>query len=137
MSKVQEAVARLRRIAAGEYEDDVYVEFLEEHPSFSLIQAMVADRVWTSNAYLAEHPADDSREFDLDWVQDMYCGQLYRDEISTLLVCQIGRGVEIDEHGAVHIDHSEMKPVKTRGDVRRLCSALGIELKQPEPVALE
>ena len=81
---------------------------------------------------LTDHPADDGWEFCIDWLQEVASGQIYQSDVDTLLSCQIGNSVAIDQHGGVSVGNVETKPVKTRGDVRRLCAALGIELKEPD-----
>ena len=131
--QVKEAAKRLRAIfdvldeLVGDFDPDISDDFTDEdvrveHPLFWCCREV--------NRVLAEHPADDAEAFSLEWVQGVCNGQIYRDDVSTLLVCQVGRGIEIDENGGVFISHEEMRPVKTRGDVRRLCTALGIELNE-------
>jgi len=69
--------------------------------------------------YLAEHPADDDELLNTTWVEDM--GLL--GDINTKglhLSCDYGRWVAWFE-GTVMLCE-----VNTRGDVRRLCAALGL-----------
>lgn len=80
-----------------------------------------------ADAYLAEHPADDAEPVSEEWLllvgfassarhpQRLNVGQLS---------CSCG---SLWCYGGVVLSRTPM----TRGDVRRLCQALGVELKEP------
>ena len=75
-----------------------------------------------ADAYLAEHQADDEQPIDLKWLD---C--LSRDGGDLPFICVTYRD------GAYHLTgHSEYvaPDPATRGDVRRLCKSLGVELKE-------
>lgn len=95
-------------------------------------------------AYLAEHPADDETPIDREWLARLGCK---RDDwgSGTTDFTIPSDGVQLDirvwadeacgidgiaynqnDTGNVQVD------VKTRGDVRRLCDAVGIKLKESE-----
>lgn len=118
MSDVRAAAERLRQMRAdseafdGGYPDneDGRLQSLCDH-------AILAD------AYLAEHPADESLDVDEDWLvqigfQPDASGALW---IGDYRLCWFGRGF-------FGFDGVEVES-KTRGDVRRLCRALGVEVK--------
>ena len=79
-------------------------------------------------AYLAEHPADEDELVTRAWLGEVGLGVEYSHEI--------GLGFALHTHdlvpwGIVYEDaEMDLPPVKTRGDVRRLCKALGKELKE-------
>ena len=98
---------------------------------------LVENAVWgepvpvkLARAYLAEHPADDGELIDRDWLESigLYGRSLGQIELSH----RDGTGwffsVLADEHGIYWstID----KPFHTRGQLRRLAAALGIELRE-------
>ena len=117
--------------AASRLRDDAYkdAEFIDVYASVDQWD----DQEILANAYLAEHPADDAEPMTLEWVG----------EVTGELLCEIGGDssrafvnaggiLTIHRDGRVFIQLKIVKPVKTRGDVRRLCAALGVELNEPE-----
>lgn len=76
-----------------------------------------------ANAYLAEHPADESLDVDEDWLvqigfQPDASGALW---IGDYRLCWFGQGF-------FGFDGVEVE-AKTRGDVRRMCRVFGVEAK--------
>lgn len=90
------------------------------------------DVLLVSQFYLAEHPADEDVPWDSDW----------REQAGLDLYHHAATGAELffSDHGLVEINfecsrcdephYTELPHIKTRGDVRRLCRTLGIELKE-------
>lgn len=97
------------------------------------------DVIDVANAYLAEHPADDALPIDELWLRgvgfkprgiegDLWLWPLHWRHFSGEVVLQPAQ-LEI-WHGVLR-GHP-----KTRGDLRRLCAALGINLKE-QPCAAD
>lgn len=147
------ALERLRRVEDGEPIDSVY-------PNLGYGLGSLRDREILSRLALAEHPADDDTAVDEAWLRsvgfrdwprldddsdlegyDIYilaneeigweCRLAYRANGFYLVrmcdpdVCDLlaAESVEL-------FDSRNNRKVVTRGDVRRLCRALGIELKE-------
>ena len=97
-------------------------------------QRSLLDHVALAEAYLAEHRADDDEPTGYEWLQD--CGlsggtaKLESGEL-TIVPASKWAYIEIEENSQWHrCQHIITLPFpETRGDVRRLCSALGITLK--------
>ncbi len=115
MTKLSEAAERLRR---GEYGHDPVGMYQWNH-----------DVKLTSNAYLAEHRADDGEYTTEEWLDSVLDRERMDDDITYWTP---GRGICIHLDGGVYIQNEEYGPAKTRGDVRNLCRALGIELEETE-----
>jgi hypothetical protein len=148
--ELRAAAERFRRVEAGERHKIVYGFDGEEMDSFMermLENAYTADWKLLAKAYLAEHPADDSEpadnayckkissrrrrgwpdryildEISRDYFLEFDCSPVEESEAEDCMVL-MRRLPEVDEDGIVLIYHA------TRGDVRRLCAALGVELK--------
>lgn len=85
-----------------------------------------------AGAYFAEHPADDAEPVTDDWLKSV--GFTIRGQCYGELACPPGEtrwSLELDQFGALPVasnEHPFRNYCKTRGEIRRLCSALGIEL---------
>lgn len=97
---------------------------------------------------LAEHPADDDVELDQDWIEanchrkldtddDLYEWVIFGETV--LLLDKYGRTmvsrtmVSQIEDGAtriISVDTVQLRDCNTRGDVRRLLRALGVEVRE-------
>jgi hypothetical protein len=93
-----------------------------------------------AEAYLSSHPADSETPIDEEWLRSVGGkGDPWHDDsmsLATFRVPTIGMNVATLDfrrrNREVHIGGTVMaKTPKTRSDVRRLCAALGIELKEP------
>ncbi len=94
-----------------------------------------------ADAYLAEHPADDGEAITEDWLRSVGFSESNMNGQSMLISCDCGDPVEmwIEEDGLVSLVQSNVndhvcltgKKYATRGQLRRLCLALGIQLKEP------
>ena len=97
------------------------------------------DAVRLADAYLAEHPADDEQEVDYEWLlkigfntfDEPHCLSIKKGDVRVVWIIK-GQWLRIcisqmngPKYAATDIVH---RPI--RGDVRRLCKALGIELKE-------
>ena len=98
--------------------------------------AVICDRADVSRAYLAEHPADDAEPLTISWLQSVLLrcnvtayGTLEND-LFTFRSGPDGAWAvwtwQMDRDG-----EACLVVVKTRGDVRRLAAALGIQLATP------
>lgn len=99
---------------------------------FVRVPCVLHDAVTTvADAYLAEHPADSEQSVTEEWLRSVgfVAGRMPKD----LALPPIVRGISLagDEYWLVRTYPipSDHEP-KTRGHVRRLCSALGIPLKE-------
>ena len=96
-----------------------------------------------SNGTIYEHPADDEEPISEEWLH--WVGGNYKydadDEIEdcSFIGWSTNRGIQIGPSVALYVDDWNLMldgtavpgvHLKTRGDVRRLCRALGIELKE-------
>lgn len=104
-------------------------ELLEEHPDHGgRCEFCCAAKV--VNAWLAEHPSDDDEPVTEEWLREI--GFTYDDEWGATYIY----GYKTfplwyeDLCGEWGWGEAELPSPKTRGDVRRLCRALGIELKE-------
>ena len=81
-----------------------------------------------------EHPADDSEQVTIDWLNTLYrvpCGPLSMLSIRLGhdgLIYLMAPGKQTEGIGGIS-DYVSPKPA-TRGDVRRLCAALGVEITE-------
>lgn len=78
--------------------------------------------------------SDEGWQFDIDWATGITDGNLQSvdcraNEDSDLLELHLGNSVSVFADGAVFIQHAEFRPVKNRGDFRRLCEVLGIDFR--------
>jgi hypothetical protein len=115
-------------------------EFSENYPKFMATTFGLADGFLLARAYLADHPEDDCEPVTHQWLR---CVGFTRG-MQTASTCVLSLwsernhiSIEIDDDGYVRVaigdsDVSEYLPagfsMQTRGDVRRLCKALGISL---------
>ena len=112
-NEVKEAAERLR-------------EEFEVHSS-----GIARDACVVAEAYLAEHAADDGEAVTAEWLRTVgFYGKVNRPlsftqgELTLVIEgprCWINMGMRTK-----HLPPN----IKTRGDVRRLCNALGVELKE-------
>ena len=129
MSDVSEACERLRRLYDGESYRDVYgIEptggGLQQKDERSVIDACLAER--------------DPTPIDAEWLRSVGFEENWTHRWDFRPWGPIGRCLSwIDPEwspvwaGEVVYDGERMPhPIKTRGDVRRLCAALGITLKE-------
>ena len=97
------------------------------------------DATLLASLYLAEHPADDGEDVTEEWLESvgwrrnrgyMDSPQI-GDSCFQLTWCSLGQSMllECDDNDQPDVT---LPHIKTRGDVRRLCEALGIELKEGE-----
>jgi hypothetical protein len=110
------------------------LELLYSHKEEPLQRAIHA----VASAYLAEHPADDAEPVDEAWLESV--GFVHGDSAigsprmnSPRAPVDETQVVTIESDGAAYYDVDDghwviLPDVETRGDVRRLCAALGIEL---------
>ncbi len=84
-----------------------------------------------AQAYLAEHPADDEEPITEAWLRSVGFDDEHRLDWKNLVIkfCVPIR----DNFWDFYLNSTQIKPPKTRGDVRRLCKALGVELKEANP----
>lgn len=108
-----------------------YVSGLE---NFFGRERSVADQIVREhNAYLAEHPADDEEPVTEDWLRAVGSKPIPGVSFHAFdlgLFVQVG--VRPDGSLCIHADRftATLKmAICTRGDVRRLCAALGVPLK--------
>lgn len=118
---IRAAAERLRRLPLPE--DDPYLSCNAD--------AMWRDRELLSNAYLDEHPADDGELVTLEWLKSL--GWL-PDQTGWPAICL----PETPEWGISWRGHGIwLTPISVplcrapmRGDIRRLCKAMGVELRE-------
>lgn len=130
--KLKAAVDRLRKVN----EDSVW--------DYETEQALQCDRAAIADLYLDEHPEDDDEPVTDQWFKEAgaeYFGEalMWSWRIGGLTVmgvlparlpdgCWSYRTRFDDKYcGSGIVD---LPPQKTRGDVRRLCKAIGVELKE-------
>lgn len=122
MSDVREAAERLR-----EHSLLPHVRTADGRPYFE------GDLKLLANAYLAEHPSDDDELITDDWWRDMSGGCRFIFSPDERLMLWLGADgmlqLCISDGGGDEISR-DMPHIKTRGDVRRLCKALGVEVKE-------
>jgi len=83
-----------------------------------------ADGAAVCRAYLAEHPADDGEPVTAEWMKA--CGW----EGSYVGVFGIQGLAGFWDNGELHLSKPYSLPAATRGQLRRLCAALGVPLKE-------
>lgn len=127
-SRLKLAVERLRRITIGELVEDVY----KTNPSeYRMDQGVIV------KAYLAEHPADDDEPVTAEW---LVCVSQKHIKLEFFV---IGKTEELNVYVCASCDATSFYadivqdcdsvsiPLRTRGDLRRLCKGLKIALKEP------
>jgi hypothetical protein len=123
MNELRQAAERLREMA-GTWVD------LEEGSV-----ACVTDMWVLAQAYLAEHLPDDDEPITDDWVKSIF-GQAWKDiDAFWTVYASKKQGVAL---GAEDLHDSEISAsfqlelprIKTRGQLRLLCRALGVEIKE-------
>lgn len=132
MSDIREAAERLRQMRAdSDDHDGGYLDTPEGQ------RQSLHDHVCLADAYLAEHPTDDDEPISDEWLMETYgfdrCNNDQDLGGTFSLVAYEHCEWEIRSYVyAVYDghDHShDLGKPKTRGHVRRLCAALGIEPK--------
>lgn len=111
------------------------IEILErwEASSGSPVGILATNALKLADAYLCEHPADDDEPVTEEWLlsvgfvkggspqaRNIYCGYLTIDDIAS------GEASICNWNDRVAIERS----IETRRDVRLLCKALGVTLKE-------
>ena len=89
---------------------------------------------------LAEHPADDDEPVTEEWLRSVgFCDTEYMSSLENgPLEYVLEEEVYFPENWILNGgDPPESMSIKTRGDVRRLCRALGIQLNEPAAVPHE
>ena len=126
--ELRAAMERLRRIEAGESYYEVYGCQPTGHGHMQRDERKLVD------AFMAEHPADDDETVTEEWLgrvggvkSSEYAKAFRRAGSDDLYFFYAGRNPF--QSGLTRF--FKMPVVETRGDVRRLCVALGIELKEP------
>ena len=113
---VRKAAERLRRVYGEESQWSVY----DGHRDRASM--LGSDEMTIAKAYLAEHPADEAIEISEDWLRSVGL----RDNRMVIEFMKTNDGRWASRwHGW------ELPRLKTRGQVRNLCAALGVELKEP------
>lgn len=120
MNEIQSAAERLRAfkaaIAAGKPDTSAGVE--------------IVDWLWTiADAYLASHPPDDYLEVTEEWLRSVG----FEDDRAgcpTISALHINPQAQPERPAYACVRSFPIPVPSARGDVRRLCSALGIELKE-------
>lgn len=122
--ELREAAERLRRMETGVGLREVY-EYYGDMPGDELDKWMI-DRALVAKAYLAEHPEDDGKAVTPQWLK-----KLHGAEVGFGGWPRIGP-IQWDQIGlsAVVSTLQGTWPLPTRGHVRRLAVALGVELKE-------
>ncbi len=126
--ELRAAAERLRRYEAGERMADVYGT---EIHAWDQMYRMDVHRV--AQAYLAEHPEDDDVEIDESWLTVV--GKWDADGCNFDLGPVDNLILQMEDDVA-WLCSDDTVPVRigvkeNRGSVRRLCRALGVELKEP------
>lgn len=128
--KLQQAVERLRRAKNGESIEIVY----GTTNYWSAFARLGNDEAILSNAYLAEHPADDGEPINSEWLESIGSVKVLSDRWHGFYN---GDGIEVSFFRPnetvpykLTIDHQVTVEVKTRGDFRRLCKVFEIDLKE-------
>lgn len=127
MDDVTKAAERLRRTNEGEFLCNVY-ETIEAQPMGELYELFQKDKESVVAAYLAEHPADDAEPLTEPWLRSVGG----KDGVATAGIWLNNTiGFRLDDLADVVVCNARPKNVKTRGDLRRLAAALGIQLATP------
>jgi len=119
MTAISEAAERLREHESG---GDIY--------PFDGGAMEMGDERALAAAYLAEHPADDGEPITEEWLRSV--GFKVSPDFEFLFIeAGLRPGtIEFDpDIGWIIFGSKATRLLETRGDVRRLCAALGIELK--------
>lgn len=121
MSELSEAEERLRRRKAGEPLKAIYGR---SGPGAAM--DIEHDCMELAHAYLAEHHADDGDKLNspeaIDWLDGL--SRVDGDGLPMLTV-------QLKDDGLHLVNNNWVSPrVATKGDVRTLCRALGIELQE-------
>ena len=124
--EVKQARERLRG------NEDLWIEYGGQHDDLDAL-------LYLAHNDLAEHPADDDEPVTVEWLDALFTRSCKTHSHPNW------RASGESRHGFRFVFHDSVLHVgvifngttgiatcKTRGDVRRLCRALGIELKQPE-----
>ena len=149
MGNLTEAIERVRRFNAGEPLMSVYAECKTRPPnrlgSWSDYDAAERARAWLASdndalasAYVAEHPADSEEPITEDWLRSVGFSDLHPGEPDGVLrIRKPGTSVVIEwgsKSGCVWIgeyfNQEKLAINPSRGYIRRLAAALGIELEQ-------
>lgn len=130
---------------------NVYADHVgDDVPALSRQRAYRSDLITVSEAYLAEHPADDGEPADREWLKSVgfdpegeangdlfspysesimipgdneYCRRLvYKHQLKFLVIDE-------DARDGDEIQRIALPMSRSRGELRRLCTALGIPLK--------
>lgn len=133
---IRAAAERVRRWSNGGESQRVVYDFTDEvMDDFNyrmLENCATRDLKLLAAAYLAEHPADDDEPVDMDWFNSVG----FAIEIDLFAVRGIlsffrnSKGWNVTVVNSVPVNRGDM----TRGDVRRLCAALGVELEGTTPL---
>lgn len=130
------------RAAANRWQEGNYSYSALDCDTYS--DSEVADMRLLARAYLAEHPADDAEPVTAEWLRSVgFCREMQPASSNNLTIRHgsaiVTRWMNSDNvpRWSVRMYADEtpdwvppcIQP-KTRGDVRRLCKALGIELKE-------
>lgn len=120
------AAERLRQFCHGETEPTA-------GDQYRLTGQMFDDTCEVLDAYLREHPADDAEPVKNSWLDhhfDYECGLGW--SVGKMFVRHDAMSREWIVYARDHEygQSIELAVIFTRGDVRRLCRALGIELKE-------
>lgn len=81
---------------------------------------------------LAEHPADDETPITELWWCDMNGGSrfMFSSDERLMLYLAVDGMIELCVTNGLREISYKLQHIKTRGDVRRLCRALGVEVKE-------
>ena len=128
MDDVREAAERLRRIQRGDRVLEVYEN------RYMPIEEQY--RVDLETVYDAEHPADDGEPVTKDWLGSVGFALSFDKPFTSLgdgfylVVTAFGRAAIEKRDSLSRLREVRLRDCKTRGDVRRLCKALGVELSE-------
>jgi hypothetical protein len=134
--EVREAAERLRRINAGESFQIVYHELVSPPGDMAAMSYRVLDdRRELATEYLCEHPADEGDRVNESWLVSIGFQFEREDEVhsGSLGLLFVMRRIDQFDYLEWMIDGDpkyQIKQPRTRGDVRRLATALGITLKE-------
>lgn len=118
--EIRAAAERLRRLEAGEHQDAVYGDFAN---AFRRL-----DTQTLADAFLAEHPADDDEPDTEEWLRGVGFTDCKNDGLRLSILARYPNlGMPFWEVCGTVI---RLAQPKTRGQLRRLCAALGISLKE-------
>lgn len=121
--ELRAAAERLRRVGDGEAVAQAYRAYPSPH------MQRYGDIVMLADAWIAEHPADDGDPVDEAWVKGLGFEQ-YEYVPYTWLKCGHLQYVPSRDPPFCIVGGWPVIRVETRGHVRRIAAALGIELKE-------